>query len=84
MNYKIGDIVHKKGAYPFPKIYIFLGTTLDKDLKTVRIIKETMGDEVEIGMFISKPVVVRTNDDNNYYTEILLYDVELFEKKEEK
>ncbi len=85
MNYKIGDIVYRKDENskpPYSRKYIFLGTTLDKDLRTVRIIKETVGDRVEIGMFISKPVNVKTSDDSNYYTDVFLYDVELFEKVE--
>lgn len=82
MNYKIGDIVIKK---PYTEKYIFLGTSDNESVKPIKITKEIMGEKVEIGMFIHKPVeIVYNADDDNYVVELLFYNTELFEKDEEK
>lgn len=87
MNYKIGDKVYRKKDKintQYCKKYIFLGITEDQDLRTVRIIYETVGDKVEIGVFRDEPMKVKTTDDSNFYIETFLYNVDLFEKEEVK
>lgn len=87
MNYKIGDTVVRKTNDGNKKIYdnryIFLGITDNNSIKPVVTTKEVMGEDVQIGMFVHKPVEVIYNDDNcEYVVEVLFHNVELFEKDE--
>lgn len=78
MNYKIGDIVHEKGIPKSARTngYIFLGT--DNTTKTSRQVKEVCGKDIDIGLFIGRPVDICYHQDIPY-ARILERDVELFE-----
>lgn len=79
MNYGIGDVVVRKGV-KYEK-YIFLGTTKDESIRIVEQVRKVVGDNIEIGMYITKPVRVKTDSDGEYVTEIVFSDIELFEKE---
>ena len=85
MNYKIGDIVIRKDAEKksYADKCIFLGTSDNNTVKPITVTKSVMGGDVEIGMFVRKPVEIMYHSDNdNYVVELLFYNVELFEKNE--
>ncbi len=85
MNYKIGDIVIRKYAEKksYADKWTFLGTTESGEVKPVTITKSVMGGDVQIGMFVHKPIEIVYNGDNdNYVVELSFYNVELFEKDE--
>ena len=85
VNYKIGDIVIRKDEKKkiYAKKFIFLGTTENNTAKPVSVTMQVMGEKVEIGMFIHKPVEVSYNRDRDSYdVDVLFYSTELFEKDE--
>ena len=85
MNYKIGDLVLRKNTEKkqYAEKYIFLGTSDSDTVKPITVTKSVMGGDVEIGMFVRKPVEIMYHSDNdNYVVELLFYNIELFEKDE--
>ena len=85
MDYKIGDIVIRKDdeKKPYMEKYIFLGVTENETVKPVTITKSVMSEDIQIGMFLHKPIeIIYKSDGDNYVVELLFYNVELFEKGE--
>lgn len=78
MNYKIGDIVHDKHIPKSARTsgYIFLG--IDDRTKTAKQIKEICGKDIEIGLFIERPIDICYSQDRPY-AKIIERNVELFD-----
>lgn len=82
MNYNRGDIVHMEG-YEQRK-YIFLGEIFQKDplsydRELEDDVREVMGNEIELGMYIELPVHVKIDDRGEYTANIVFGDIEKFE-----
>lgn len=82
MNYKRGDIVHIK-SFEHEK-YIFLGGIRQEDPLLIdneleEDVREIMGKDADLGMYIELPVRVRIDGRSEYTADIVFGDIEKFE-----
>lgn len=86
MNYGIGDIVTIKSTIrsekEHAKKFIYLGSTNDRTIKPITYTKFVMGEDIQIGMFVSTPIEPIFVDNKDYVLKLLFFDTELFEKDE--